>query len=50
MRDTRQELEQSMEVLKTLQDTRILQNGVLAVLIFCIPSLTLSTILWQWLG
>jgi len=49
MRDTRQELEQSMAVLKTLENTRTLQNGVLAVLLFCIPALTISTILWQWL-
>jgi hypothetical protein len=49
MRDTKQELEESMRVLKTLENTRILQNGVLAVLMFCIPALTVSTILWQWL-
>lgn len=27
-----------------------LANGVLAVAFICIPILTLSTILWQWLG
>lgn len=27
-----------------------LANGVLAVLFFCIPVITVSTVLWQWLG
>lgn len=27
-----------------------LANGVLAVAFFCIPILTISTVLWQWLG
>lgn len=50
MRDTQKELEESMRVLKTLEATRTLQNGVLGMLLFCIPLLTVSTILWQWLG
>ena len=27
-----------------------LANGVLAVAFFCIPIITVSTVLWQWLG
>lgn len=50
MKDTSKELEQSLRVLRTLEATRTLQNGVLAVLLLCIPVLTLSTVLWQWLG
>jgi len=49
MRDLDKELEESMKVLKTLEATRTLQNGVLGMLIFCIPTLTISTVLWQWL-
>lgn len=29
--------------------TETMKQAVLAVLFFCIPALTVSTILWQWL-
>jgi len=50
MRDTTKELNDSLDKLKHYTRTPVLMNGVLAVLVVCIPLLTLSTILWQWLG
>lgn len=50
MRDTTKELNQAMDNLKHYQRTPVLMNGVMATLVVCIPALTISTILWQWLG
>jgi len=57
MRDTKHEFdsaikgfETAMADFKHYQRAPVLMNGVLAVLMLCIPALTISTILWQWLG
>ena len=57
MRDTKNEFdtamagfETAMKDFKHYQRAPILINGVLSVLMLCIPALTISTILWQWIG
>jgi hypothetical protein len=59
MRNTKQEdrdFEQIMAMVKDMSDnvpanrTRSLSDGVWAMLVICIPVLTISTVLWQWLG
>ena len=50
MRDTTKEIDQAMKGIEMLNHKAILVNAVLAVAMFCIPALTISTILWQWLG
>ena len=57
MRDTKNEFDSAMKgfdtAMKDLKHhtrTPVLINGVLSMLIFCIPALTISTILWQWIG
>tara|TARA_R110000803_G_scaffold127595_1_gene194989 strand:+ start:698 stop:889 length:192 start_codon:yes stop_codon:yes gene_type:complete len=57
MRDTKNEFNEAMAGFETaMKDLKhhtrapLLLNGVLSMLIFCIPALTISTILWQWIG
>jgi hypothetical protein len=62
MRDTKQEdrdFEQIMAMVKELTPKSVddaqdrhnkMRDGVWAMLVICIPILTISTILWQWLG
>ena len=50
MRDTANEINQLGEQLKPFLHTSKLLNGTLAMLTLCGWALTISTILWQWLG
>jgi hypothetical protein len=50
MRDTTKEIDSAMKGIEMLNHKAVLVNAVLAVAMFCIPALTISTILWQWLG
>ena len=62
MRNTAQEdrdFEQIMQMVKELTPKDIteaqdkhnkMRDGVYAMLVICIPLLTISTILWQWFG
>jgi hypothetical protein len=50
MRDTTKELDAALKGLKQLNDRQILLNGLIAVSMLCVPILTISTVLWQWLG
>lgn len=50
MRDTQKELNQAMDSLKHYTRSPQLLNGVLSMLIICGWALTISTILWQWIG
>jgi len=50
MRDTQKELNQAMDSLKHYSRSPVLMNGVLSMIMICGWALTISTILWQWLG
>lgn len=50
MRDTASELANINKSIKPFKDTVTLLNSVLAMLTICLPILTISTVLWQWLG
>jgi len=53
MRDTRaeqQQLNQLTDTMSQLETTKKLSNSVLAMMILCGYALTISTILWQWIG
>lgn len=59
MRDTKQEDKEFtavMDLIKNLSKAENnptqtkLKNGVWGMLYLCIPVLTISTVLWQWLG
>ena len=45
------DLEELMKLMPQPKTANVdLVNGVLAMVFFCIPVLTISTVLWQWLG
>ena len=53
-----QEFDRIMEMVRNMAQPAVEQTeknnkmleGVYAMLVICIPLLTLSTVLWQWLG
>ena len=53
MRDTRAEQQQRKQLTDTMskkETKKKLTNSVLAMMILCGYALTISTILWQWIG